>query len=159
MTRSSAAKGKKRTAQPVPPPPRRPSHPARDDTPETGFTLIEVLLAVGLLAIIAVTALHSRSVMIRAEHKGFRLNEGRFLMRGLVAAKRAGMDEETLRETLPGEWQLTDTRVMADITDSAETRQAVPWRIWQLHHQGSDAALEIAMEDIPLDPDPEGIIP
>ncbi len=159
MTWSSPPIGKTRPAQPIPAGNCRPLHPARKTAAYDGFTLVEVLLAVGLLALIAVTALHSRSVMIRAEHKAFRLDEGRLLMRGLVAAKRSGMDDESLRETIPGEWQLTETRVSTDLADSSGGRRTVPWRVWQLHHPGSDTTLEIAIEDLAADPAAEGTSP
>ncbi len=124
------------------------TQPSEQHVGRSGFTFLEILVAVGIITVIAVAALHSRSVIIRAEHKAYRLDEARMLMRGLVAHRRAGMENDDLLETLPAEWQWTETPISTDVTDSAGAHHVATWHVWRLIHHGSGTTLEIAVDNI-----------
>ncbi len=125
------------------------------DTPQptrrAGFSFLEVLVAVGLLSVVGLVALHSRSVMIRAEHKAYRLEQARMIMRDLLAHRRTGMENEDLKDMLPAGWQWTETPVAAEISDASGELDYAPWHIWRLVHAGSDTVLEIAVNNFAAD--------
>lgn len=125
---------------------------ARDDDDDgdrgsarAGFSLLEILVAVGLLSVVGLVALHSRSVMIRAEQKAYRLEQARFLMRDLVARHGAGKPLEDIVETLPAGWQWAETLAFAEMTDASGTYPLAPWSVWRLTHEASETVLEVAV--------------
>lgn len=114
----------------------------------TGFSLVEILLAVALFGLLAVTALHSRAVMIRAEQKARRMDAARLIMREVVTLSRAGITVDELIGRVSTEWRLTATEVVTDdfLTGDASAHPGLTWRIWQLDAVDGAASLEVAME-------------
>lgn len=120
-----------------------PDHPA----PRAGFTLLEVLLAVGLFAVLAVTALHSRAVLIRAEQRAHDMHAARICMRSIVALSRAGAPAEAWEGVVPEDWRLTATETPAQaLVSGGDTNLVLLWRIWRLEHRDGRVLYEIAME-------------
>ncbi len=118
----------------------------RPRSARAGFGLLETLVAVAMFAVLAISLLHARSVMIRAERQVSLLNQARLHMRDMVALSRAGVPAEEWREKLPDKWRLTITADKSEIMSAAATNLLASWFIWRLEHIEGHTELEIVKE-------------
>lgn len=100
--------------------------------PRAAFTLIEIVVALALCAILASVVASSLVTSLRAEQAAMRLHDGSALCDRLLAAMQGGIAPTGVVALAGEEWQVADEPAR---TGSATNR--VSWRVWEVSLKAS----------------------
>ncbi len=95
----------------------------------TGFTLLEVLIALGITALIAFTVGSSLVLILRAEQTARHLQGAGLVLQSVITAEHAGTDAAQERARWEPEWM-----VASDVREQefGEPPTNITWRVWSV---------------------------